>query len=150
MWKLFLFLALGSSTLSRAASTEVQAGVESNFLVDGYRVRFAQSDGSLTTLSLSNGDILDRNRTRDFSGTLRSLPQGVLLLGSRSIVLLNPTNFSPRWDIVPGNGIFSNTIKDRTTLSRIRQYKPLVTFDNSAELIKLKHSCDTAGLVLRF
>ncbi len=49
------------------------------------------------------------------------------------------------WDKI----IFSNTIKDRTTLARIRQYKPLVTFDNNAELIKLKHSCDTAGLVLR-
>ena len=49
------------------------------------------------------------------------------------------------WDKI----IFSNTIKDRGTLSRIRQYKPLVTFDNSSELIKIKHSCDTAGLVLR-
>jgi outer membrane protein assembly factor BamB len=97
--KLFLFLALGGSTLSGAASTGVeQAGVESNFLIDGYRVRFAQADGSLTTLSLSSGDVLGRNRTRDFSGTLLSLPQGVLLLGSRSIVMLNPTNFTARWE----------------------------------------------------
>ncbi|MFZ1976481.1 MAG: type III PLP-dependent enzyme [Bacteroidota bacterium] len=49
------------------------------------------------------------------------------------------------WDKI----IFSNTIKDRITLAKIKQYKPLVTFDNSAELIKLKDSCDTAGLVLR-
>jgi ornithine decarboxylase len=49
------------------------------------------------------------------------------------------------WDKI----IFSNTIKDRTTLAKIKQYKPLVTYDNSAELIKLKHHCDTAGLVLR-
>jgi ornithine decarboxylase len=49
------------------------------------------------------------------------------------------------WDKI----IFSNTIKDRTTLQKIRQYKPLVTFDNAAELVKLKDSCDTAGLVLR-
>jgi ornithine decarboxylase len=49
------------------------------------------------------------------------------------------------WDKI----IFSNTIKDRTTLGKIRQYKPLVTFDNSAELTKIKHYCDTAGLVLR-
>jgi len=49
------------------------------------------------------------------------------------------------WDKI----IFSNTIKDSTTLSKIRQYKPLMTFDNSAELIKIKHNCDTAGLVLR-
>jgi ornithine decarboxylase len=49
------------------------------------------------------------------------------------------------WDKI----IFSNTIKDRQTLEKIKQYKPLVTYDNSAELIKLKRSCDTAGLVLR-
>jgi ornithine decarboxylase len=49
------------------------------------------------------------------------------------------------WDKI----IFSNTIKDRATLAKIKQYKPLVTFDNSAELIKLKHHCDAAGLVLR-
>ncbi|HTP13184.1 MAG TPA: type III PLP-dependent enzyme, partial [Bacteroidota bacterium] len=49
------------------------------------------------------------------------------------------------WDKI----IFSNTIKDRHTLSKIRQYKPLVTYDNEAELKKLKEHCDTAGLVLR-
>ena len=49
------------------------------------------------------------------------------------------------WDKI----IFSNTIKDRATLEKVRQYKPLVTFDNNAELIKLKRHCDTAGLVLR-
>jgi ornithine decarboxylase len=49
------------------------------------------------------------------------------------------------WDKI----IFSNTIKDPATLAKIKQYKPLVTYDNSAELIKLKHHCDTAGLVLR-
>ncbi len=49
------------------------------------------------------------------------------------------------WDKI----IFSNTIKDRNTLSKIKQYKPLMTFDNAAELVKIKHNCDTAGLVLR-
>ena len=49
------------------------------------------------------------------------------------------------WDKI----IFSNTIKDRSTLEKIKQYKPLVTYDNAAELIKLKRHCDTAGLVLR-
>jgi len=49
------------------------------------------------------------------------------------------------WDKI----IFSNTIKERTTLSKIKQYKPLVTYDNSAEVNKLKEVCDTAGLVLR-
>jgi ornithine decarboxylase len=49
------------------------------------------------------------------------------------------------WDKI----IFSNTIKDRTTLAKIKQYKPLVTYDNSAEVKKLKQHCETAGLVLR-
>jgi ornithine decarboxylase len=49
------------------------------------------------------------------------------------------------WDKI----IFSNTVKDRATLEKIKQYKPLVTYDNNAELIKLKRYCDTAGLVLR-
>lgn len=49
------------------------------------------------------------------------------------------------WDKI----IFSNTIKDCGTLDKIRQYRPLVTFDNAAEVKKLKERCDTAGLVLR-
>ncbi len=49
------------------------------------------------------------------------------------------------WDKI----IFSNTIKDRDTLRKIRPYKPLVTFDNSDELKKIKEHCNTAGLVLR-
>jgi ornithine decarboxylase len=49
------------------------------------------------------------------------------------------------WDKI----IFSNTIKDRSTLAKIKQYKPLVTYDNAAEVKKLKEYCDTAGLVLR-
>jgi len=49
------------------------------------------------------------------------------------------------WDRI----IFSNTIKDRETLGKIRQYKPLVTYDNEEELKKIREHCDTAGLVLR-
>jgi ornithine decarboxylase len=49
------------------------------------------------------------------------------------------------WDKI----IFSNTIKDRDTLRKIRRYKPLVTYDNKDELKKIKEDCDTAGLVLR-
>jgi ornithine decarboxylase len=49
------------------------------------------------------------------------------------------------WDKI----IFSNTIKDKSTLSKIKQYKPLVTYDNSDELKKLKDHCETAGLVVR-
>jgi ornithine decarboxylase len=49
------------------------------------------------------------------------------------------------WDKI----IFSNTIKDIATLSKIKQYKPLVTYDNSDELKKIKDHCETAGLVVR-
>jgi len=49
------------------------------------------------------------------------------------------------WDRI----IFSNTIKDRDTLRKIRRYKPLVTYDNKDELTKVSENCDTAGLVLR-
>ncbi len=49
------------------------------------------------------------------------------------------------WDKI----IFSNTIKDRGTLSKIKQYKPLMTYDNVAELKKIREYCETAGLVLR-
>jgi ornithine decarboxylase len=49
------------------------------------------------------------------------------------------------WDKI----IFSNTIKDKATLKKIKEYKPLVTYDNTAELKKIKENCETAGLVLR-
>jgi ornithine decarboxylase len=49
------------------------------------------------------------------------------------------------WDKI----IFSNTIKDKETLAKIKRYRPLVTFDNSDELKKIKDCCNTAGLILR-
>jgi len=49
------------------------------------------------------------------------------------------------WDKI----IFSNTIKDRSTLAKIKQYRPLVTYDNIDEVKKVKRHCDSAGLVLR-
>src|SRR3989339_2073036 len=49
------------------------------------------------------------------------------------------------WDKI----IFSNTIKDRDTLKKIKKYRPLVTYDNIDELKKIKQHCPTAGLVLR-
>ncbi|MDD5458974.1 MAG: type III PLP-dependent enzyme [Phycisphaerae bacterium] len=49
------------------------------------------------------------------------------------------------WDRI----IFSNTIKDVPTLKKIKKYKPLVTYDNKDELIKIREHCNTAGLVLR-
>ena len=49
------------------------------------------------------------------------------------------------WDKI----IFSNTIKDRETLRKIKRYRPLVTYDNRDELKKIREHCATAGLVLR-
>jgi len=49
------------------------------------------------------------------------------------------------WDKI----IFSNTIKDRDTLRKIKRYRPLVTYDSEDELKKIKEDCNTAGLVLR-
>ena len=49
------------------------------------------------------------------------------------------------WDKI----IFSNTIKDRDTLRKIKRYRPLVTYDNIDELKKIKEHCNSAGLVLR-
>ena len=49
------------------------------------------------------------------------------------------------WDKI----IFSNTIKDRQTLQKIKKYRPLVTYDNYDELDKIRRYCPTAGLVLR-
>ncbi len=49
------------------------------------------------------------------------------------------------WDKI----IFSNTIKDRHTLKKIKKYKPLVTYDNADEVKKIKEYCPTAGLILR-
>lgn len=45
--------------------------------------------------------------------------------------------------------IFSNTIKPEQTLRELKHYKPLVTYDNIDELVKIKKHCDIAGLILR-
>ena len=53
--------------------------------------------------------------------------------------------FTYIWDRI----IFSNTIKDVETLQHLRPYRPLVAFDNEDEVKKIKHHCNTAGLILR-
>ena len=45
--------------------------------------------------------------------------------------------------------ILSNTIKDRETLKKVKEFGPLMTFDNIAELKKIHEFCDTASLLLR-
>jgi ornithine decarboxylase len=49
------------------------------------------------------------------------------------------------WDKI----IYANTIKPIETLKALDQYNPLVTFDNSEELKKIRQHAPHAGLVLR-
>ena len=49
------------------------------------------------------------------------------------------------WDKI----VYSNPIKDRRTLEKLDRYKPLVAFDNSAEISKICRHAPNAGLVLR-
>jgi len=49
------------------------------------------------------------------------------------------------WDKI----IYANTIKPIETLEALDRYKPLVTFDNSEELKKIRQHAPHAGLVLR-
>lgn len=49
------------------------------------------------------------------------------------------------WDKI----IYANTIKPIETLKALDKYKPLVTFDNSEELKKIREHAPHAGLVLR-
>ena len=54
-----------------------------------------------------------------------------------------------RQDFIWDKIIYANTIKQEGTLRKLDQYKPLVTYDNMAELYKIKKHCPHAGLVLR-
>jgi len=49
------------------------------------------------------------------------------------------------WDKV----VYSNPIKDRTTLEELDRYKPLVAFDNAEEIQKIRRHAPHAGLSLR-
>jgi len=49
------------------------------------------------------------------------------------------------WDKI----IYANPIKPKETLEELDQYKPLITYDNSDELRKIKRHAPHAGLVLR-
>src|SRR6266849_6886035 len=49
------------------------------------------------------------------------------------------------WDKI----IYANPTKPRETLLALDQYKPLVTYDNLAELQKIKQFAQHAGVVLR-
>jgi len=54
-----------------------------------------------------------------------------------------------RQDFIWDNIIYANPIKPKETLQALDRYKPLVTFDNRAELHKIKKYAPNAGVVLR-
>ncbi|MGC8830196.1 MAG: type III PLP-dependent enzyme [Verrucomicrobiia bacterium] len=54
-----------------------------------------------------------------------------------------------RQDFIWDKIIYANPIKPKETLEALDRYKPLVTFDNRAELNKIKRYAPHAGLVLR-
>lgn len=68
-----------------------------------------------------------------------------------NIVYENIKNFpeKERQDFIWDKIIYANPIKPRETLEALDKYKPLVTFDNRAELYKIKRHAPHAGLVLR-
>jgi ornithine decarboxylase len=54
-----------------------------------------------------------------------------------------------RQDFIWDKIIYANPIKPKETLQALDQYKPLVTYDNLAELRKIKQYAPHAGVVLR-
>ncbi|PKK81894.1 MAG: type III PLP-dependent enzyme, partial [Thermoplasmata archaeon HGW-Thermoplasmata-2] len=54
-----------------------------------------------------------------------------------------------RQDFIWDKIIYANTIKPKDTLELLNPYKPLVTYDNTEEIKKIKKHCPNAGLVLR-
>jgi len=54
-----------------------------------------------------------------------------------------------RQDFIWDKIIYANTIKQEEALQKLDPYKPLVTYDNTEELKKIKKHCPHAGLVLR-
>jgi len=54
-----------------------------------------------------------------------------------------------RQDFIWDKIVYANPIKPKETLEALNQYKPLVTFDNLAELRKIQQFAPSAGLALR-
>ena len=82
------------------AYTSVRVAIDSNILVDGKRVIFAQGTGSLTILNLETGAVLLRKKPGsdfDYSGKLRRTLHGVLMMSYDRIALLDGNTFEPVW-----------------------------------------------------
>src|SRR5689334_6163543 len=91
------FCLICLAPLSGHGYTSMQVGVDSNFLVDQGRVLFVQTDGSLTVLALETGQVLLREKSRDYSGQLLRVPGGILVLNYGTISFLNPVDFAVLW-----------------------------------------------------
>jgi outer membrane protein assembly factor BamB len=110
--KIFLAILIGEAASYSYGYTFSQVGVDSNLLIDGNRVIFAQSDGSLTVLAIDTGEVLQREKNRRFSGTLQRISPGILMLQYGTIALLNPTNLVVIWETKShyAPNVLSNTL----------------------------------------
>ena len=73
-----------------------------------------------------------------------SLPEFMLVYGNiRHLPAQEQQDFI--WDKI----VYANPIKPKETLEALDRYKPLVTYDNPAELDKIRRYAPNAGLVLR-
>lgn len=96
--RLVLMLVLFSGVETALPYTYHQVGVYSNILIDQGRVIFIQADGSLTALNLEDGAVLVRDLSRSYSGDLKRVPSGILVLGYSEITWLRPDGLSPMWE----------------------------------------------------
>lgn len=80
--------------------TRRRVGVDSNLLVRGSHVVFAQGTGSLTVLDVNTGQVQLRKKPTDdfwYAGKLQDTPFGVLMIRYSRIALLDQSTFDPIW-----------------------------------------------------
>lgn len=108
---------LGISVSQLGATTVRQVGIDSNFLIVGDRIFFAQADDSLTVLDLRNGAVLARLVDGDYSGTLRQTDEGILVWAYRRITLIDLDTLVPRWSVLKPHGVYNVNILNRQLLA---------------------------------
>src|ERR1700681_4146836 len=94
-----MLLLLGAGPLD--AHTSIRVALDSNILVDGGRVIFAQGTGSLTVLDLETGEVLLRKKPEkafSYSGNLQHSAYGVLMMAYEKIALLDGSTFDAIWE----------------------------------------------------
>src|SRR5579863_3314686 len=110
------------------AYTFIEAGIESNFLVDNDHLFFSQSDDSLTVLKLSTGEVLRRDKSRNFSGTLFLASNGIVVVGYSAVTLLDRNDFKVLWRVEPAyNSIVTNDLLVSDNGNGLVQCRNLVT-----------------------